>query len=391
MTEATRKGEGLPFRSLGLLLWMLLLWPFSRLLPRRRSRWLVGENRGWPTGDNGYWFTRYCHETRPGQTVRLVIDRQSPWYDRGTREGLPVIAYGGPRHAWAYLRATTAFYTHLPSDLICLRCFDLFGFRGKLVYLHHGVLGFKAFDSLYRHYLGVMDLFTVAAPFEREILIDQERFPRQRIAMTGYPRHDRLKLSSAVSRKILYMPTHRSTYDGAESEGQLRAHTERLLRSPRLHRLLESHDVHLVALPHPYLKSLVTLSTSNPHIRIVPPGTTELNRLMEESALLITDYSSVAWDFLQRGRPVVFYRFDLDGYRRDRSSYLDLDDETLGPVAHNQNVLLNWVEYYLERNLVSDRALDERYRFANLDEPAAPRIFQLAKRLEEQDDTAEPT
>ena len=34
------------------------------------------------------------------------------------------------------------------------------------------------------------------------------------------------------------------------------------------------------------------------------------------SCLLITDYSSVAFDFVLVGRPVVFYQFDLEDYRR---------------------------------------------------------------------------
>lgn len=384
MAGATRKKKLLPFRSLGLLLWVILLWPLSRIVPRRHSRWLIGENRGWPTGDNGYWFARYCHDNHPEQTFDFVIDRHSPWYRRCRTENLPIIPYGGPHHAWAFLRATVGFYTHLPSDLICLRCFDLFGFRGKLVYLHHGVLGFKAFDALYRRYLGVMDLFTVATPFEQDILILHERFPRQRIALTGYPRNDRLESDSDLLRQILYLPTHRSTHDGANSDASLRTHIDSILQSPRLHSLLESYDVELVLLPHPYLEPLTITSTSSSRIRIVPPGAVELDRLMEQSALLITDYSSVAWDFLQRNRPVVFYRFDLDEYRLNRSSYLDLADQGLGPVARDQDTLLDQLEHYLERGLVADRVLDDRYRFANLDEPAAPRIFRLAQQLEEQ-------
>ncbi len=364
------------------MLWLILLWPLSRLAPLRRSRWVVGENRGWPTGDNGYWFARYCRDNRPGQAIQFIVDRHSPWYRRARMEGLPVLAYGGPRHAWAFLRATVGFYTHLPSDLVCLRCFDLFGFRGKLVYLHHGVLGFKAFDALYRRYLGMMDLFIVATPCERDILIQRERIPEHRIAHTGYPRYDRFQPTSAGPRRILYLPTHRSTHDGAESDAPLRARIEALLRSPRLRGLLESHDADLALLPHPYLKPIAMTSTSSPHIRIVPPGATERDRLMEQSSLLITDYSSVAWDFLQRERPVVFYRFDLDAYRRARPGYLDLGDETLGPVARDQDTLLNWIEHYLERDFVTDFTPGEQHRFANLDEPAAPRIFRMARNME---------
>ena len=45
---------------------------------------------------------------------------------------------------------------------------------------------------------------------------------------------------------------------------------------------------------------------------------------MINSAILITDYSSVAWDFCYLDKPVLFFQPDLDTYLELRGAYLDL-------------------------------------------------------------------
>jgi CDP-glycerol glycerophosphotransferase len=50
--------------------------------------------------------------------------------------------------------------------------------------------------------------------------------------------------------------------------------------------------------------------------------------------VLITDYSSVMFDFANSGRPVIFYAWDLDDYRdRLRGFYFDLTADPPGPVC----------------------------------------------------------
>jgi CDP-glycerol glycerophosphotransferase len=58
--------------------------------------------------------------------------------------------------------------------------------------------------------------------------------------------------------------------------------------------------------------------------------------------VLVTDYSSVMFDFALTGRPMVFYAYDLDRYRDEiRGFYFDLFPDAPGPVATTQDELVD--------------------------------------------------
>jgi len=61
------------------------------------------------------------------------------------------------------------------------------------------------------------------------------------------------------------------------------------------------------------------------------PDATEL---MLAADVLVTDYSSMPFEFANTGRPIVFFAYDLETYRDDvRGLYIDLETEAPGPVA----------------------------------------------------------
>lgn len=58
--------------------------------------------------------------------------------------------------------------------------------------------------------------------------------------------------------------------------------------------------------------------------------------LMAISDVMITDYSSIFFDFANLGRPMIFYMYDLDKYSSElRGFYFDPADELPGPIVRN--------------------------------------------------------
>ena len=51
--------------------------------------------------------------------------------------------------------------------------------------------------------------------------------------------------------------------------------------------------------------------------------------------MLITDYSSACMDFALLSKPCVFFAFDLESYKKERSFYFDYESYVPGPVARN--------------------------------------------------------
>jgi CDP-glycerol glycerophosphotransferase len=67
----------------------------------------------------------------------------------------------------------------------------------------------------------------------------------------------------------------------------------------------------------------------------------EIQELYLISDVLVTDYSSVFFDYASLGRPIVFYAYDLEKYRGTlRGFYLDYEKELPGPIVETEDDLL---------------------------------------------------
>lgn len=79
-------------------------------------------------------------------------------------------------------------------------------------------------------------------------------------------------------------------------------------------------------------------------------GYPDVTELFHVADVLITDYSSVMFDYSVTGKPIFFFAPDLDRYREQlRGFYFDLDEAAPGPVVQQANEL---VELVLARDTV---------------------------------------
>ena len=66
----------------------------------------------------------------------------------------------------------------------------------------------------------------------------------------------------------------------------------------------------------------------------------DINELYVIADMLITDYSSVFFDYANLKRPILFYMYDLDEYKNNiRDFYIDLNDLP-GPIVENEKDLI---------------------------------------------------
>jgi CDP-glycerol glycerophosphotransferase len=80
----------------------------------------------------------------------------------------------------------------------------------------------------------------------------------------------------------------------------------------------------------------------------------DIQEVLIHSDILITDYSSVCFDFALTGRPIIYYPYDFGDYLQySRKFYIDYFTEMPGPFAKNARELLdlivnwnNWFEDY---------------------------------------------
>lgn len=96
------------------------------------------------------------------------------------------------------------------------------------------------------------------------------------------------------------------------------------------------------------------------------------------SDLLITDYSSVMFDYSLLGRPMFFYTYDLEKYKNQlRGFYFDLTKEAPGPIVTTTNELIQAIkEYQPEMYKEAYKAFHNKYNHAD-DGTASKQVVDL--------------
>jgi CDP-glycerol glycerophosphotransferase (TagB/SpsB family) len=226
--------------------------------------------------------------------------------------------------------------------------------RRRFIYLNHGVplktMGFaKAYrDPATRNAARSMAAISCCSEYEAGLWATAFRLPLQSMWVTGSPRNDRLfaddptrhhLLGTSKHQKIiLYAPTYRES-------GVLPSYLPVPDLDPSdLLRLLEAHDAVLLIRPHYYewqaAKAMVE-DIGSSRIRLADESRVpEVNELLPIVDVLITDYSSIYFDFLLLDRPIIFSCFDRDDYERERGFMIDYEANTPGAKVRTAGELL---------------------------------------------------
>lgn len=97
-------------------------------------------------------------------------------------------------------------------------------------------------------------------------------------------------------------------------------------------------DYNILVKVHPYLYKQ---AIKYPEIKtMLIPDYIDPNELQSIVDILITDYSSIFFDFLVTGRPILFYTWDADVYREERGQYIRNEDLP-GPILYNCKELID--------------------------------------------------
>ena len=95
---------------------------------------------------------------------------------------------------------------------------------------------------------------------------------------------------------------------------------------------------------HPFIKNKPNYDLDNDSFYLDLTSEREINDLLFVTDMLITDYSSVIFEYSFFEKPVVFFTPDLDEYRNNRDFYYPLEDYTYGSVATNFEQLLECIK-----------------------------------------------
>jgi CDP-glycerol glycerophosphotransferase len=339
----------------------LFLASIIRLLEIDYDIWIVTERPN-ECKDNGYHFFKYMRENHPRKKVYYAIEKNSIHSEKINSLG-NIICYNSFKHYLFSLLATRLIGAFFPVGIPDSISFYKFNrlIRAKKVFLQHGITKEKVKSLFYN--TTQVNLFSCGALPEYNFVSNCFGYPKGLVKYLGFCRYDNLAVFE-TQKQILIMPTWRqslpsqtfskkmsfqtSVYEKQFLKSDYYKHYSRLISNQNLHEFLEHHGYKLVFYLHHELQQFVSLFKNN-HKNIVLANNKQydVQQLLKESEFLITDYSSIAFDFAYMNKPLVYFQFDEEAYYKSHytKGYFEYETMGFGPKVKDSDKLIASIFY----------------------------------------------
>ncbi|ELM1327231.1 CDP-glycerol glycerophosphotransferase family protein [Campylobacter coli] len=331
---------------------------FQKRLPKSNI-WLLMD-RDYEADDNAEHLYRYIMQNHPEQKIVFALRKESLDWERLEKEGFNLVEFGSLEFERIIKKASKVISSHTDGYLT-----RYITSKQQFIFIQHGVIPNDLSKWLNSKKI---DLFVTSTKAEyKSIANDYNRykFGKKEVALIGLARHDALlKNNQCNTRQIVIMPTWRanivgvalgSSKRGLQSDFTQSEYFKKwnlLLNSNILQKLCEKYDYTVVFNPHrniiPYLKEFNIPS----YIKIASQNES-LQKLFCNSSLMITDYSSVAFEMAYLNKPVIYYQFDHEEFFSSHTlqkGYFDYEKDGFGPVVENEENLLKQLENLLQND-----------------------------------------
>jgi hypothetical protein len=337
-------------------------WPVRRRLGRV---WLFMD-RDVEADDNAEHLCRHVLRRHPEIPAWFVLRPDSPDWPRLKAEGFRLVPHGSLRHQILLLnceRLISSGFTKAVLYLPPRLCRHVFACLG------HGVTRGDNAAVVNRRPVAFWPMSTRR---ELEYVTAEDspfKLTPKEARLTGLPRFDALRRMAGrgPGRRILFMPTWRRYLLEEREEGDAvrpagagfedSAYAKAVwsfLESERLADLLARYGCGLDFFPHIHLRRHFSGKTFPPGVTLAErAGGRSIQDFLREARIVVTDYSSIAFDAAFLGRALIYWQFDrnaADGGDHYAQGYFDYERDGFGPVAETPDQLFEALEDLLERN-----------------------------------------
>ncbi|GAA5415809.1 hypothetical protein Pryu01_00841 [Paraliobacillus ryukyuensis] len=352
----------------------------------QKNIWLIGE-RGNTAQDTGFHFFNYCREHYPNSPIYYVIDKNSRDF-KNLMYMDNVIIKGSYQHYRLAAKANVFIGSHDIDYILPDKGINFYSYKKRnKVFLQHGVLGRKNVEYHKKYYEYPFNLFLVSSKYEKDMVQQTLGYSKKEVAVTGLSRFDHLKMQhSKKQTSIIVIPTWRDWLgndDDFKKSNYFNKYYE-LLTNNELNTIIQRNNIKLYFYPHYRMQAMIHhfKDIDNENISIVELGQRNVQDLLIESDLMITDYSSVSFDFNYMSKPVIFYHFDRNKFF-SKGILRPIEETFLGDICVTPEQIVDNVKYYIQYNFKEKQNyVDKKHLiFDHVDTNNAKRIFDEINRL----------
>lgn len=354
---------------------------FSLLFKDKYSNvWIIG------AGDDRYennvrTFYEYMRKTHPDIKIFWIAEKM----DRIPIDSSMIVKRGSVKNYLIALNAKVGLYSHTDYDVAPGLYRIIKNRNTKLVFLDHGISGIKAMN--FGFWDGVVfDAVCCFSEYERKI---KKRcgIPDKCLYTTGYAHSDdyMVALSNNKIKRILVMPTWRDFYingDKVFENTKLYEVYRELFTDETFKKLCVENGISVTFILHPtfdnyyHCDPMVLKREYGDWVDIITDGKGDMHAKISTSDMLITDYSSLTFDFWFMRKPVLMYCFDWDEFEKKRGLEMTKDkiDTSL---CMNKQDLINKSESIIcgKENFGQEKMIENFFTY--IDRNNCKRIYDM--------------
>ena len=343
------------------LILRILFW-LSKPFFTGKQIWLAFDKL-YKAGDNGEYFMKYAQKQKDGIKKYYIVQKNSYDYPRLKKEKMKIILFRSKKHYLYFLHSHMIFATH--ANVYSFNAFPATYarfFRGlfkfKVVHIQHG-LTVQRFAHTMGKLTDNIKMYFCASKYEIENLSKPVYgYSRDALKLTGIPRYD--GLINNDQKQILITPTWRMSLVKPPKMGEKRPYNpefkntiyfkvyNELINNRKLIAKAKEKGYKLIYLIHPTLSSQINDYDQNEFVQILPAtDNVSYEKLLNESSIMVTDYSGVQFDFAYMRKPVVYlHHKDVPPYYE--SSCFFYDTMGFGEICKDNDSLINLLCDYLD-------------------------------------------
>lgn len=313
---------------------------------KKKQIWLITERKD-SASDNSYFLFEYINKNRDDILSYYILDKTATDTKKKVEKVGKVVDLSSLKHkllmvlADKYITSFTIEETMLPFNAtLYKKIYKNELLKKDIISIQHGMIIHNISPYLSKKNYSI-DYITANSKYEKDIIVDTLGYNNNDVLITGMSRHDNL-LDKSVdiqnTNEILFMPTwQRGLQNLTVSqflESDFYKKIYELLNNHELIQFLKNEQLHLNVLMHPQFEKYVQYLKSNiEEITFLSMADVEIPHMIAKSKFLITDFSSVAVDFLFQQKNVIFYQYNKYVSHHVPSKQIRYSD--IGQIAKN--------------------------------------------------------